>query len=109
MLPGLGAMEEVIVEVIAKPREEYLTATHAATGLPKAPAIMLNGTVLVTKDIKEKKLLAAIKRHLNTGDPSVKNERYAAGLLKSTKGKGILITAAGGGVLLLMYIVFYFF
>lgn len=67
MLPGLGAMEQVTVEVISKPRDEYSTAAHAATGLPKAPAIMIDDTVLVTKDITEKELVAAINRHLAKG------------------------------------------
>jgi hypothetical protein len=67
MLPGLGAMEQVMVEIISKPRDEYATAAHAATGLPRAPAIMIDDTVLAIKDIEEEELIAAIKRHLEEG------------------------------------------
>jgi hypothetical protein len=66
MLPRLGELfPNNAIEVISKPRQEYQTVAYAELGLPKAPAIMMAGEVIVEgRDIDESALEMAIRRHL---------------------------------------------
>ena len=65
MLPGLGAMDKVTVEVISKPKNEFNSPSYASRGLPKPPAIMIDDEVVVAgRDISEAELEKAISRHL---------------------------------------------
>jgi len=69
MLPRLGELFPNVIELISKPRQEYQTAAYAELGLPKAPAIMVGGEVIVEgKDIDESALETAIRRHLEGRD-----------------------------------------
>jgi len=70
MLPRLGELYPGAVEVITKPRQEYLTMAYAELGLPKAPAIMV-GTEVITegKDIDDSALEMTIRRHLGLPHP----------------------------------------
>lgn len=66
MLPRLGKNFDLPVEVVSKPREAYQSLTYVDLNLPKAPAIMLGGEVLVAgRDIKEKELEALIRQALD--------------------------------------------
>jgi len=65
MLPRLGELFPNVIELISKPRQEYQTAAYAELGLPKAPAIMVGGEVIIEgRDIDESALEMAIRRHL---------------------------------------------
>lgn len=65
MLPRLGERFPEAIEVISKPRHEYLTVAYAAFGLPRAPAIMVGNDIITEgKDIDDLELEAAICRHL---------------------------------------------
>ncbi|RJX18166.1 MAG: hypothetical protein C4563_09920 [Desulfobulbus sp.] len=65
MLPRLGKKFDIPVEVVTKPREAYQSMAYADLGLPRAPAIMLGGEILVQgKDIAEQELEAMIRRNL---------------------------------------------
>jgi hypothetical protein len=65
MLPRLGKKFDIPVEVVKKPREAYQSMAYADLGLPRAPAIMLGGEILVQgKDIAEQELEAMIRRNL---------------------------------------------
>lgn len=55
-MPKLGKKFEVTFEVVTKPRHEYQTMADAELGLPRAPAIMIGGEVIVEgRDIDEEK------------------------------------------------------
>jgi hypothetical protein len=63
MLPRLGTKFDLPVEVVSRPREAYQSLTYADLNLPKAPAIMLGGEVLVAgRDIGEEDLEAMIRQ-----------------------------------------------
>lgn len=46
MLPRLGDLKEVEIEVVSKPRTEYQTERYRLSGLPPAPAVMLDEEVV---------------------------------------------------------------
>lgn len=65
MLPGLGEIHHLEIETISKTREAYRTAEYQATGLPIAPALMLDDELLIRGGpIGKEALESAISRHL---------------------------------------------
>lgn len=46
MLPRLGDLKEVEIEAVSKPRAEYQTERYRLSGLPPAPAVMLDEEVV---------------------------------------------------------------
>ena len=65
MIPRLGEQFDIEIEVISKPRHEYQTTAYAELGLPKAPAIMLGGEIIVVgSDIDEANLINKIRQYL---------------------------------------------
>ena len=69
MLPRLGKLFPNAIEVLSKPRQEYLTMAYAELGLPKAPAIMAGSTIIIEgRDIDESSLEKVIRHHLDLPD-----------------------------------------
>jgi len=67
MMPRLGKKYNVEIEIISKPKEEYVTDEYFATDLPAAPAIMVGDEVVIEGgDISEKKLEDVISRHMKS-------------------------------------------
>ena len=65
MLPRLEEKYALGIETVSKPRDAYRTAEYQATGLPIAPAVMLNDELLVQgAPISAEELESAICRHL---------------------------------------------
>ena len=65
MLPGLGDKYNLEIETISKTREAYRTAEYQATGLPIAPALMLDDELLIQGGpIGEEALESAIRRRM---------------------------------------------
>jgi hypothetical protein len=65
MIPRLGEKYDIEIKVTSKPREEYSTNEYLATNLPPAPAITIDGEVVVKGgNISERKLEAVICRRL---------------------------------------------
>jgi len=65
MTPSLGQRLPIEIEIIQKTREEYAGKAYATTGLPSAPAIMVNDEVVVQgRDITENELEAIISARL---------------------------------------------
>ena len=65
MIPRLGEKYDIEIKVTSKPREGYSTNEYLATNLPSAPAITINGEIVVKGgDISKKKLEAVICRRL---------------------------------------------
>ncbi|MBW1783133.1 MAG: hypothetical protein JRL30_20625 [Deltaproteobacteria bacterium] len=61
MIPGLGKRKELDIEVISKPSDEYQTEAYLITGLPPAPAIMMDDELVVQgKDMTEEAIGAII-------------------------------------------------
>ncbi|HFQ82245.1 MAG TPA: hypothetical protein ENK33_12880 [Desulfobacterales bacterium] len=65
MLPRLGEKFTVDIESISKPRREYQSKSYAQSGLPKAPAVTIDGEIIVEgRDINEQELEDIIRRRL---------------------------------------------
>ena len=61
----MGEKYEMEVETVSKSREEYQSDTYRASGLPAAPAVMVDGEVAAQgPEITVEKLEAVIRRHL---------------------------------------------
>lgn len=66
MMLGLGSRYDIDIEVTSKPRADYQSEEYSRSGMPKAPAIMIDGEVIVAgRDIDEEELETVIRRHLD--------------------------------------------
>ncbi|MDO9530653.1 MAG: hypothetical protein Q7O12_00760 [Deltaproteobacteria bacterium] len=64
-MPRLGEKYEMDVETVSKSREEYQSATYKATGLPAAPAVMVENELAAQgPSISDAGVEAVIRRHL---------------------------------------------
>jgi hypothetical protein len=64
-MPRLGAQYEIEVEEISQSREAYQSDAYKASGLPPAPAIMVEEEIAGQgTSISEEGLEAVIRRHL---------------------------------------------
>lgn len=71
MLPRLGDQFDIEVQVTSKPRQEFQSLEYASLGLPKAPAIMVGGKVVIAgSDIEEGKLVTEIQSQLQAAEKS---------------------------------------
>ncbi len=65
MVPRLGEKYNLQIETISKTRDAYRTAEYQATGLPIAPAVMLDDELLIQGGpLSEEALESAIRRRL---------------------------------------------
>jgi hypothetical protein len=65
MMPRLGTKYDIEIEVIEKPKDEYMTDEYFELDLPVAPAVMVGEEIVVEgTDIRKKILEQAISRHL---------------------------------------------
>jgi len=61
----LGRKYQIEVENISKSREEYQNGAYKVSGLPLAPAVMVEGELVHQgPGVSEEKLEATIRRHL---------------------------------------------
>jgi hypothetical protein len=66
MLPRLGQKYDIEVEVMSKPIAEYNTDVYFQLELPVAPAVMVDGEIVVEgSDVSEDKLENVIRKHLD--------------------------------------------
>lgn len=64
-MPRLGSAQNIAVEVTSLPREEYHREGYIRSGLPAAPAIMIDEEVLIQgADLEEELLLALLAARL---------------------------------------------
>ena len=65
MMPRLGAKYDIEIEIIEKPKDEYMTDEYFELDLPVAPAVMVGDEIVVEgTDISRRKLEAAIQASL---------------------------------------------
>lgn len=68
MIPRLGDLFDIDINVISKSRDDYQSLAYEELGLPKAPAIMIGSKVFVAgTDIEEEKLLSEIRKRFQQG------------------------------------------
>jgi hypothetical protein len=64
-MPRLGAKYDLGVETVSKTREAYQDTDYVATGLPAAPAVMVENELAAQgASISEEGVEAVIRRHL---------------------------------------------
>lgn len=64
-MPRLGKKYDIEVEAVSKSREEFQSETFLASGLPAAPAVMVEDEIAGQgPSISEAGLEAVIRRHL---------------------------------------------
>jgi hypothetical protein len=64
-MPRLGAKYDLEVETVSQSREAYQAADYAATGLPAAPAVMVEDELAAQgPSISDAGLEAVLRRHL---------------------------------------------
>lgn len=84
MMPGLGAKYQIDIEVISKPKAEYMTDEYFELDLPVAPAVMVADEILVEgQNVSQREVEASICRHLNLPEP----EPPQKGVLSRLLGK----------------------
>ena len=70
MMPRLGEKYEVKIEIISKPKAEYLTDEYFALDLPVAPAIMVGDEIVTEgKDVDDHTVEVAICKQLCLAEP----------------------------------------
>ncbi|OGR07057.1 MAG: hypothetical protein A2511_00065 [Deltaproteobacteria bacterium RIFOXYD12_FULL_50_9] len=70
MLPSLGGKYAIEIEVISKPKAEFLTDEYFALDLPVAPAVMVGDEIVTEgKDVDDHVLESAICRQLGLPVP----------------------------------------
>lgn len=69
-MPRLGEKYPLDIEVISKPKADYLTDEYFELDLPVAPAVMVNEEVVVEgEDVSQHEVEACICRHLGLPEP----------------------------------------
>jgi hypothetical protein len=64
-MPRLGQKYTIEVETVSKSREAYQSEAYAATGLPAAPAVMVENEIAAQgPSISDKGVEMVIRRHL---------------------------------------------
>ena len=70
MMPSLGAKYEIDIEVISKPKADYMTDEYFELDLPVAPAVMVGDEIVVEgEDVSGYKIETVICRHLGLPEP----------------------------------------
>lgn len=70
MMPRLGEKYAVEIEVISKPKAEYLTDEYFELDLPVAPAVMVGDEIVVEgDDVSDHELEVCICRQLGLSEP----------------------------------------
>lgn len=64
-MPRLGAKYDLEVETVSKSREAYQAAAYVATGLPAAPAVMVENELAAQgPSISDEGMEVVVRRHL---------------------------------------------
>jgi hypothetical protein len=78
MMPRLGKRYEIDIEIIEKPKDEYMTDEYFELDLPVAPAVVVGDEILVEgTDVSEDKREGAICRHLGLAEPLKKKSIFS--------------------------------
>lgn len=84
MMPSLGKKYSIDIEVVSKPKAEYMTDEYFELNLPVAPAIMVADKIVVEgKNVSQHDVEVSICRHLKLPEP----EPSKKGVLSRLLGK----------------------
>ena len=83
MIPRLGNKYDIEIDIMAKPKEDYMTDAYFELDLPVAPAVMVGDEIIVEgSDVEKDKLEEAICRHLGLPEPAPSKKGIIDRLLK---------------------------
>jgi hypothetical protein len=83
MIPVLGQTYDIEIEVVSKPKAEYMTDFYFELDLPVAPAVMVGEEIVVEgTDVSQAEVEAVICRQLGLPPPKPETK----GLLKKLLG-----------------------
>ena len=82
MMPRLGTKYPVDIEVISKPKAEYMTDAYFELDLPVAPAVMVEDEIVIEgENITQHEVEVSICRHLNLPAPDLPKKGVLSRLL----------------------------
>ena len=82
MMPRLGTKYPVDIEVISKPKAEYMTDAYFELDLPVAPAVMVEDEIVIEgENISQHEVEVSICRHLNLPAPDLPKKGVLSRLL----------------------------
>ena len=77
MIPVLGEKYEINIEVMSKPKAEYVTDEYFELDLPVAPAVMVGDEIIVEgSDISQFEVETAICKQLDLPPPEPENRGF---------------------------------
>lgn len=83
MIPVLGQKYEIDIEVISKPKSDYMTDEYFELDLPVAPAVMVDDEIVAEgSDVAQNAIEAAICRQLGLPPPKVEGKSFFNKLFK---------------------------
>ena len=66
MMPRLGKKFQIDIEIIEKPKDDYMTDEYFELDLPVAPAVMVGNEIVVEgTDVSKSMLEKVIEKHLH--------------------------------------------
>jgi hypothetical protein len=81
MLPVLGQKYEIDIEVISKPKSDYMTDEYFELDLPVAPAVMVGGEIVTEgSDVAQNTIEVAICRQLGLPPPKIEGRSSKDGI-----------------------------
>ena len=81
-MPRLGTKYPVDIEVISKPKAEYMTDAYFELDLPVAPAVMVEDEIVIEgENISQHEVEVSICRHLNLPAPDLPKKGVLSRLL----------------------------
>ena len=83
MIPVLGQKYEIDIEVMSKPKSDYMTDEYFELDLPVAPAVMVDDEIVAEgSDVAQNAIEAAICRQLGLPPPKIEGKSFFNKLLK---------------------------
>ena len=83
MIPVLGQKYEIDIEVMSKPKADYMTDEYFELELPVAPAVMVGDDIVGEgSDVAQNAIETAICRQLGLPPPKIEGKRFFNKLLK---------------------------
>ena len=83
MIPVLGQKYEIDIEVMSKPKTDYMTDEYFELDLPVAPAVTVGDEIVVEgSDVAQNAIESAICRQLGLPPPKVEDKSFFNKLLK---------------------------
>jgi len=82
MMPSLGTKYPIDMEVISKPKSEYMTDAYFELDLPVAPAVMVADEIVVEgQNVTQHEIEVSICRHLKLPEPELPKKGILSRLL----------------------------